>query len=68
MEDVAGYSQYIEAPNTAYKEVTTRFGEVLQDAYRDSSLVNNKEGVKSVILKLQKTAEEILDDSGILSE
>ena len=68
MEDVAGYSQYIEAPNTAYKEVTTRFGEVLQDAYRDSSLVNNKEGVKSVILKLQKTAEEILEDSGILSE
>ena len=68
MEDVAGYSQYIEAPNTAYKEVTTRFGEVLQEAYRDSSLVNNKAGAKSVILKLQKTAEEILEDNDILSE
>lgn len=68
MEDFEGYNQYLEAPNTAYEEMTTRVGEVLQEAYRDASLVDNPEGCKEVILKMQKVAEEILEDNDILSE
>lgn len=68
MEDVEGYNQYLEAPNIAYEEMTTRVGEVLQDAFRDASLVDNPEGCKAVIEKMQKVAEDILEDNGILSE
>lgn len=68
MEDFEGYQQYVEAPNTAYEEMTTRVGEVLQEAYRDASLVDNPEGCKEVILKMQKVAEGILEDNDNLSE
>lgn len=68
MEDVEGYNQYLEAPNIAYEEMTTRVGEVLQEAFRDASLVDNPEGCKAVIEKMQKVAEDILEDNGILSE
>ncbi|UCD80979.1 MAG: extracellular solute-binding protein [Desulfobacterales bacterium] len=68
MQDVQGYNQYLEPPNIAYEEMTTRVGEVLQTAYRDASLVDNPEGCKKVILKMQKVAEEILEDNDILSE
>ncbi len=68
MEDFEGYNQYLEAPNLAYEEMTNRVGEVLQEAYRDASLVDNPEGCKEVILKMQKVAEGILEDSDILSE
>lgn len=68
MEDFEGYQQYLEAPNTAYEETTTRVGEVLQEAYRDATLVDNPEGCKEVILKMQEVAEQILEDNDILSE
>jgi len=68
MLDIPGYNQYLEAPNTAYEETTTRVGEVLQAAYRDASLVDNSEGCKKVILKMQKVAEEILADNDSLSK
>ena len=68
MEDFEGYNQYLEAPNTAYEEMTTRVGEVLQEAYRDASLVDNPEGCKEVILKMQKVAQQILEDNEILAE
>lgn len=68
MEDFEGYQQYLEAPNTAYEETTTRVGEVLQEAYRDADLVDNPEGCQEVILKMQKVAEQILEDNGILAE
>jgi multiple sugar transport system substrate-binding protein len=68
MEDFEGYNQYLEAPNIAYEEMTTRVGEVLQEAYRDASLVDNPEGCKEVIQKMQKVAEGILEDNGILAE
>ena len=38
--------QYIEAPNVAYEEMTTRVGEVIQAAFRDASLVGNMDGAK----------------------
>lgn len=63
-----GYTQYLEPPNTAYEEVTTRMGEVIQTAYRDASLVNNLEGVKKVILRVHETAVKILKDQGIYAE
>ncbi|MBI4014033.1 MAG: extracellular solute-binding protein [Candidatus Rokubacteria bacterium] len=65
---VQGYTQYLEPPNTAYEEVTTRMGEVIQTAYRDASLVNNLEGVKKVILRVHETAVKILKDQGIYAE
>ena len=68
MEDFEGYQQYLEAPNTAYEETTTRVGEVLQEAYRDATLVDNPEGCQEVILKMQEVAEQILEDNDILSE
>ena len=68
MQDIPGYHQYLEPPNIAYEEMTTRVGEVLQAAYREASLVDNPEGCKKVILKMQKVAEEILADNDILSE
>ena len=68
MEDFKGYNQYLEPPNLAYEEMTTRVGEVLQAAYRDASLAGNPEGCKKVILKMQKVAEDILEDNDILSE
>jgi multiple sugar transport system substrate-binding protein len=68
MQNISGYNQYLEAPNTAYEETTTRVGEVLQAAYRDASLVDNSEGCKKVILKMQKVAEEILEDNDSLSK
>jgi multiple sugar transport system substrate-binding protein len=68
MEDFEGYNQYLEAPNIAYEEMTTRVGEVLQEAFRDASLVDNPEGCEAVIQKMQKVAEDILEDNDILSE
>ncbi|UCF94153.1 MAG: extracellular solute-binding protein [Desulfobacterales bacterium] len=68
MEDIADYNQYLEPPNIAYEEMTTRVGEVLQAAYRDGALADNPEGCKKVILKMQEVAEDILEDNGILSE
>jgi len=68
MEDIADYQQYLEAPNTAYEEMTTRVGEVLQEAFRDATLVDNPEDAKKVILKMQDVAEKILKDQDILSE
>ena len=68
MEAPSDYIQYIEAPNVAYEEMTTRTGEVIQEAYRNASLVNNPEGVKKVVLKARDTAAAILKDAGILSK
>jgi multiple sugar transport system substrate-binding protein len=63
-----GYTQYLEAPNVAYEEVTTRIGEIIQAAYRDASLVKNPEGVKRVLIRAHDTAARILKDQGILAE
>ncbi len=68
MEAPKDYIQYIEAPNTAYEEMTTKTGEVVQEAYRDASLVNNAAGARKVMLKTRDTAAQILGDAGIYSE
>ena len=68
MDDMKGYNQFLEPPNLAYEEATTRTGEVIQEAYRDASLVNNLEGNKKVIMKAYETALEILKDQEIFAE
>jgi multiple sugar transport system substrate-binding protein len=68
MEIPAGYTQYIEAPNPAYEEATTRVGEVIQNAYRDASLLNNMDGAKRVMQRAHETAVKILKDQGIYSD
>ena len=56
--------QYIEAPNTAYEEMTTRVGEVIQAGFRDASIVGNMEGAKRVMMRAHDTAVKILKDNG----
>jgi multiple sugar transport system substrate-binding protein len=60
--------QYIEAPNVAYEEMTTRVGEVIQAAFRDASLVGNIEGAKRVMMRAHDTAVKILKDNGNYSD
>jgi hypothetical protein len=60
--------QYIEAPNVAYEEMTTRVGEVIQAGFRDASLVGNLDGAKRVMMRAHDTAVKILKDNGIYSD
>jgi len=60
--------QYIEAPNVAYEEMTTRVGEVIQTAFRDASLVGNIDGAKKVMMRAHDTAVKILKDNGNYSD
>jgi multiple sugar transport system substrate-binding protein len=62
------YVSYFEPANIAYEEVTTRCGEIIQKAFADASLLNNKEGCKAVMLNVQKKAEQILKEQDILAE
>ena len=60
--------QYIEAPNTAYEEMTTRVGEIIQAAFRDASLVGNLEACRKVMMRAHETAVKILKDNGNLGD
>ena len=64
----AGLTHYIEAPNIAYEEMTTRVGEVIQAAFRDASLVGNMDGAKRVMMRAHDTAVKILKDNGNYSD
>jgi ABC-type glycerol-3-phosphate transport system substrate-binding protein len=64
----AGLTLYIEAPNTAYEEMTTRVGEVIQNAFRDASLAGNIDGAKKVMMRAHDTAVKILKDNDIYSD
>jgi ABC-type glycerol-3-phosphate transport system substrate-binding protein len=64
----AGLTLYIEAPNVAYEEMTTRVGEVIQAAFRDASLASNADGAKKVMMRAHDTAVKILKDNGIYSD
>jgi multiple sugar transport system substrate-binding protein len=65
LDPIPGYQPYLEPPNVAYVEVTTRTGEVILNAYRDASLLNNPEGAKAVLFKAHDTAVAILKRAGI---
>jgi hypothetical protein len=59
---------YIDATNTAYEEMTTRVGEVIQAAFRDASLVGNMDGARKVMMRAHDTAVKILKDNGNYSD
>jgi multiple sugar transport system substrate-binding protein len=65
LEPISGYTPWIEAPDVAYVEVTSRTGDVILAAYRDASLLNNPEGAKKALLKAQDVAVAILKNAGI---
>lgn len=60
-----GYQPYVEVPDTAYQEVTSRTGEVILAAFRDPSLLNNRDGARKVILKANDVATAILKNADI---
>lgn len=64
----AGQAQYIEAPNTAYEEATTRMGEVIQAAFRDASIVGNMDAAKRAMMRTHDAAVRVLKDQGIYAE
>jgi multiple sugar transport system substrate-binding protein len=59
-----GLTLYIEAPNVAYEEMTTRVGEVIQAAFRDAALVGNLDACRKVMMRAHETAVKILKDNG----
>ena len=63
-----GQTQYIEVANTAYEELTTRVGEIIQAAFRDAALVDNPDGAKRAMLRAHDTAVKILKDNDIYAE
>jgi multiple sugar transport system substrate-binding protein len=63
-----GQTQYIEVANTAYEELTTRVGEIIQAAFRDATLVDNPDGAKRAMLRAHDTAVKILKDNDIHAE
>jgi len=63
-----GQTQYLEAPNTAYEEVTTRMGEVIQTAFRDASIVGNMDAAKRTMMRVHDVAVRVLRDQGIFAE
>ena len=64
----AGLTLYIEAPNVAYEEMTTRVGEVIQAGFRDASLIGNMDGARKVMMRAHDTAVKILKDNGNYSD
>jgi len=63
-----GLTLYIEAPNVAYEEMTTRVGEVIQAAFRDAALVGNLDACRKVMMRAHETAVKILKDNGNYSD
>lgn len=63
-----GLTLYIEAPDVAYEEMTTRVGEIIQAGFRDASIVGNMEKARAVMRRAHDTAVKILKDNGIYSE
>lgn len=63
-----GLTLYIEAPNVAYEEMTTRVGEIIQAGFRDASMVGNMDKARAVMRRAHDTAVKILKDNGISSD
>jgi hypothetical protein len=48
--------------------MTTRVGEVIQNAFRDASLAGNMDGARKVMMRAHDTAVKILKDNDLYSE
>ena len=54
---------YFEIMASSYTELWTRVGEILQEAYRDASLVGNLSGCRAVVKKAHDLAIQILKEN-----
>jgi len=55
---------YFEADASSYSELWAKVGEVIQEAFRDASLLNNLNGSRAVVKNANELANQILKDSG----
>src|SRR5690554_6755299 len=60
-----GYIYSTYPPLTAADEIWTKFGERLEAAFRDPSLVDNPEGIKKVLDDAAKETNDILKEHGL---
>ncbi len=60
-----GYKYSTYPPISAADEVWTKFGERLEEAFRDPSLVDNPEGIKKVLDDAAKETNNILKENGL---
>ena len=63
-----GYRLWLYPPLVNSDEIITKFADGLVEAWRDSSLVDNREGMKAVLTKLEAETNSILDKAGLLGE
>lgn len=59
---------YFEVNASAYTELWTKVGEIIQEAYRDGNLVNNLAGCRAAVKKANDAANQILKESGEYGE
>ena len=59
---------YFEADASSYSELWAKVGEVIQEAFRDASLLNNLNGSRAVVKNANELANQILKDSGEYGE
>lgn len=55
---------YFEADASSYSELWAKVGEVIQEAFRDASLLNDLNGCRAVVKNANELANQILKDSG----
>lgn len=58
-----GAKIYFEANCFSYSEIWQKAGEVIQEAFRDASLVDNLEGARKVVKKAHDLVNQILQDN-----
>ena len=63
-----GYRLWLYPPLVNSDEIITKFADGLVEAWRDPSLVDNREGMKAVLTKLEAETNSILDKAGLLGE
>lgn len=65
MERPKGYVLSTYPPIAPADEIWTKLGERLEAAFRDSSLVDNPDGIKKVLDEAAKETNKILQDNGL---
>ncbi len=68
IEIPSGAEIYFESTASSYTELWTRAGEVIQEAYRDASLLNNMAGSRAVMKKANDLANSILKSNNEYGE
>jgi len=68
IEIPAGAEIYFEVDASSYAEVWTKVGEIIQEAYRDASLLDNLSGCRAVVKRAHDLANQILKDNNEYGE